>query len=114
MTLNATPERRDIHRQGAGEKRHAGIDNGDGNVRSGLRLNVPRLFKIDERQVPLQVGVPWIVRLHRGVHVIGGLRVDDFGPRIQRRRHRFGVFGRVDIDDVEVGVGGSDPDVSGP
>ena len=98
------PERRDVRGERGVLIGHARVEHRDGDRRPGLRLDVPRPFEVDHRQVPLDRRVQRIVGHEHRVHPVGRLRVLDVGPLAERARHRFGIFARIDPHDVEVRV----------
>ena len=93
--------------------RHPGVDDRDGDGRSGLRLDVPGLLHVDQRQVPLLRQVERIVGHQQRVDAVRDLRVLHLGPLAQHARRLFRILGRVDADDVEVGVGRARGDLAG-
>ena len=93
---------------------HAGVEHRHGDRRSGLRLNVPRLLDVDQRQVPLQRQS----RADRWAPSVAWTRCATCayctsGRRRSTLRGLFRVFGRIDADDVEVGVRGTGGDLAG-
>src|SRR5688572_11354531 len=83
--------------------RQTAVEHGHGHRGSRSGVDIPRALHVERRIVPLP-RVERVVRYKQGPYPVSRLRVFDVRLRVQAPRHRFGIGGWIEGDDVERGV----------